>query len=204
MKTALLGGSFDPVHLGHLFLLHVAINQTDYRRFVIMPAKQSNFKRASAPGATDEQRLEMLRLALADFRDLYPQDIGKGVAVEVSDMEIKRGGISYTVDTVNELIKQGSDSPVGLIIGDDHLAKLDKWYSFDELRMKTEFLICRRYSENPAIPDRILRTGIMYRMLEAERTAPESSTEIRKNPEEHLDYLSERVRAYVREHKLYV
>ena len=204
MKTALLGGSFDPVHLGHLFLLHSAIDKTDYRRFVIMPAKQSNFKRESAPGATDDQRLHMLKLALKDFNDLYPQDFEKGIEIEVSDMEIKRGGISYTIDTVNALLGEGAPPPVGLVIGDDHLDKLDKWYDFDNLRRKVEFLICRRFSVKPSLPENIITKGIQYRILEVDTVSPESSTKIRNNPLEHMNYLSNRVRAYVREQNLYL
>ena len=94
-KVAVLGGSFDPVHLGHLFLLHCAISMTDYRRFLIIPAKVSNFKQDSCPQASDADRLNMLHLALEDFRDLYPED--SGAEIEISTMELERGGVMSAV-----------------------------------------------------------------------------------------------------------
>jgi len=208
MKTALLGGSFDPVHLGHLFLLHCAVSLTDYRRFVIMPAKQSNFKRESTPSASDEQRLAMLNLALEDYREIYPQDNICSKVLEISDMEINRGGISYTIDTVNALLEQkcnGTQSErIGVIIGDDHIALLQKWYRFEELKDKVEFLICRRNNERAGFENIKLPSGVVARIIQADNVSPESATDIRKDVMSHLNYLSPRVREYVVEHKLYV
>lgn len=197
MKTALFGGSFDPVHLGHLFNLHCVASQTDYSRFVIMPAKQSNFKRENIPSATDNQRIEMLELALEDFFEIYPSDCEARV-FEVSDMEIVRGGISYTLDTVNQLLKDGDGSKIGLIIGDDHLPLLKKWYGFEELKKKVEFLICPRNSKQIIAPE-----GIEYKVLEVDQVAPESATRIREDVKKYASYLSPRVREYVFANNLY-
>lgn len=197
MKTALFGGSFDPVHLGHLFNLHCAASQTDYERFVIMPAKQSNFKRKNAPCASAEQRMEMLDLALDDFCEIYPSDC-EGKVFEVSDMEIVRGGISYTLDTVNELLTENGESRIGVIIGDDHIPLLKKWYGFEELSKKVEFLICPRNADEIKVPE-----GIEYRILEVSQVSPESATRIRENVREFASYLSPRVREYVIANGLY-
>jgi nicotinate-nucleotide adenylyltransferase len=197
MKTALFGGSFDPVHLGHLFNLHCAASQTDYSRFVIMPAQQSNFKRNNAPSATAQQRLQMLNLALEDFFEIYPQDC-EGRVFEVSDLEIVRGGISYTLDTVNELVKEGDGSRIGVIIGDDHIPLLKSWYGFEELASKAEFLICPRNSTKIIAPE-----GIEYKILKTDVTAPESATKIREDVNKYASYLSPRVREYVLENGLY-
>ena len=197
MKTALFGGSFDPVHLGHLFNLHCVASQTDYSRFVIMPAKQSNFKRENVPCATEKQRIEMLELALEDFFEIYPSDCEAKV-FEVSNMEIVRGGISYTLDTVNQLLKDGDDSKIGLIIGDDHLPLLKKWYGFEELKKKVEFLICPRNSKQIIAPE-----GIEYKVLEVDQVAPESATRIREDVKKYASYLSPRVREYVFANNLY-
>ena len=197
MKTALFGGSFDPVHLGHLFNLHCVASQTDYKRFVIMPAKQSNFKRENIPCATEKQRIEMLELALEDFFEIYSPDC-EGKIFEVSDMEIVRGGISYTLDTVNELLKDGDNSRIGLIIGDDHIPLLKKWYGFEELKEKVEFLICPRNSKQIIAPE-----GIEYKILEADQVSPESATKIREDVKKYASYLSPRVREYVFANDLY-
>ena len=197
-KVAVLGGSFDPVHLGHLFLLHCAISMTDYRRFLIIPAKVSNFKQDSRPQASDADRLTMLRLALEDFRDLFPEDSGAGI--EISTMELERGGVSYTSDTIRELKIQLDDPMIGLIMGDDHISGLTRWHDFDYLKQNVEFLICRRESSmsNWKLPE-----DICYRALIPSGIAPQSSSAIRTDLEGNLDYLSRRVREYVKANNLY-
>ncbi len=199
-KTAMLGGSFDPIHLGHLFLLHCALTLSPYRRIIIVPAKQSNFKRTSAPTVSDKDRLQMINLALEDYRDLYPDD--KEAEIVVSDMEIKRGGISYTYDTVTQIREEyGIKERVGLIMGDDHVSRLDEWYRYKELKDVVEFVICRRNPDGllwKALPQdaQVLR-------LEPESTSPESATLIREELKEHEKFLSRRVLEYVRLHNLY-
>ena len=197
-KVAVLGGSFDPVHLGHLFLLHCAISMTDYRRFLIIPAKVSNFKQDSRPQASDADRLTMLRLALEDFRDLYPEDAG--AEIEISTMELQRGGVSYTSDTIRELKAKGDCGRIGLVMGDDHISGLTRWHDFDYLKQNVEFLICRRESStsNWNIPE-----DICYKALIPSEIAPQSSSAIRTDLEGNLDYLSRRVREYVKANNLY-
>ena len=98
MKLGLFGGSFDPVHLGHLLVAQAAIEELGLDRLFFIPAAQSPFKPANqpAPAAT---RLQLLRLALA----------GK-TNCEIDDQEIRRGGVSYTIETVarlRETVSQG-------------------------------------------------------------------------------------------------
>lgn len=199
-KTAMLGGSFDPIHLGHLFLLHCAVTLSPYKTFIIVPAKQSNFKRSSGPVVSDADRLNMINLALKDYRDLYPED--REARIVVSDMEIKRGGISYTYDTVMEIRDTyGIKERLGLVMGDDHVTRLDEWYRYKDLKDVVEFVICRRNPDgnlwNTLPPDaQVMR-------LEPQSIAPESATHIRENLREHEGYLSRRVLEYVRVHNLY-
>lgn len=197
-KIAIFGGSFDPVHLGHLFLLHCAISMTDYERFLIIPAKVSNFKQDSRPQASDQDRLNMLRLALEDFRDLYPEDSRAGI--EISTMELDRGGVSYTSDTIRQLKKQTDTARIGLVMGDDHIGGLSRWHDFAYLKDNVEFLICRRVGLQVSWE---LPEGICFRALVPATVAPQSSSAIRTDLEGNLDYLSQRVREYVKEHDLY-
>jgi len=197
-KTAILGGSFDPVHLGHLFLLHSAIEKTDYTRFVIVPAKVSNFKRDSRPVSTDADRLNMLNLAVEDFHTIYPDNKKE---IVVSNIELVRGGVSYTYDTVLEVKKQYNvDEKLGLIIGDDHIEKLTQWYRFNDLVKEVEFIICPRNHREflDEIP-----YGIDFRILDVEETKVENSTEIRSDINRYSKYLSPRVLSYARERNLY-
>ncbi|MCR5760796.1 MAG: nicotinate (nicotinamide) nucleotide adenylyltransferase [Sphaerochaetaceae bacterium] len=199
-KTAMLGGSFDPIHLGHLFLLHCAVSLSDYKKFIIVPAKQSNFKRTAGPAASDADRLEMIRLALEDYKDLYPED--SEAEIVVSDMEIKRGGISYTYDTVMEIrAKEGLEGRLGLVMGDDHVTKLDQWYRYSDLKDLVEFLICRRNPDG-ALWSTLPSDAKVFR-LEPASVSPESATDIRENLRENEAFLSRRVLEYVRKHNLY-
>ncbi len=197
-KIAVFGGSFDPVHLGHLFLLHCAVSMTDYESFLIIPAKVSNFKQENRPQASDADRLNMLRLAVEDFRDIYPED--SAAHIEISTMELDRGGVSYTSDTVRQLKAQADATKIGLVMGDDHIDGLCRWHDFGYLKDNVEFLICRRN-----IKDSVwnLPEGLTYRALVPETVAPQSSSAIRTDLAGNLDYLSKRVREYVKAHGLY-
>lgn len=198
-KTAMLGGSFDPVHLGHLFLLHCAVSLTDYSRFILVPAKLSNFKQNSRPVASDKQRLEMLKLALKDYYRIYPND--RKAEIVVSEIELNRGGVSYTSETVDFLLEKYSLEKLGLIIGDDHIEGLSNWHDFDSMKTKVQFLICNR--NNAAGEWKNLPDGIDYLRLNPETVAVENSTAVRKNVSKYLSYLPEEVASYVRENNLY-
>lgn len=200
MKTAILGGSFDPIHLGHLFLLHCVVSQTDYRNIYVIPAAQSNFKRENACTASDRDRLEMVRLAVQDYRKIYPLD---QVNITVSDMELKRGGISYTLDTVNSILDTEKQDRVGLIIGDDHVASLTRWYGFEELKTRVVFIVCRRNAGKAAFEEIQMPQGTQYKLLEVSEISPESATAIRENRDSYMQYLSPGVREYVRAENLY-
>ncbi len=198
-RIAILGGSFDPVHLGHLFLLHCAVSMSDYRHFILIPAKVSNFKQSSRPQASDEDRLNMLRLAVEDFQEIYPED-GEAT-IEVSTMELDRGGISFTSDTIRLLQEELGLDRIGMVIGDDHLPGLSHWHDFDYLKDNVEFLICRR-SEEVTSWD-LVPEGVRYRRLEPETVAPQSSSAVRSDLDGNMDFLSRRVREYVKAKGLY-
>lgn len=198
-KTAILGGSFDPVHLGHLFLLHCAVSMTDYKSFLIIPAKVSNFKQDNSPKATDEQRLEMLRLALCDYHELYPKDKAD---ISISTMELERGGVSYTSDTIRILKEKLGAGRIGMVMGDDHIEGLSRWHDFPYLKDNVEFLICRRNPEGTCWDT--LPEGLCYKKLEPSDVAPQSSSAIRENVSGRGDYLSRRVGEYVRANNLYI
>ena len=197
-KVALYGGSFDPVHLGHLAVLHNALKSTNYSLFLIVPAKLSNFKQTNTPKASAEDRLQMLRLALEDYKELYPQDDAE--KINISTIELDRGGVSYTYDTVMEIKKlYGITDRLGLIIGDDQIPQLTNWYRYEDLKNEVEFIICRRNPDGALWS--LLPQDICYTKIEPEQLAPQSSSEFRTSARE--DYLSTRVRQYVKDNDLY-
>ncbi len=197
-KVALFGGSFDPVHLGHLAVLHNALKSTNYSLFLIVPAKLSNFKQTNIPKASAENRLQMLRLALEDYKELYPQDDTE--EINISTIELDRGGVSYTYDTVMEVKKlYGITDRLGLIIGDDQIPQLTNWYRYEDLKNEVEFIICRRNTDGALWS--LLPQDVCYTKIEPKQLAPQSSSEFRTSARE--DYLSKRVRQYVKDNNLY-
>lgn len=199
-KVALFGGSFDPVHLGHLAVLHNVLERSDYSLFLIVPAKLSNFKQSNKPKASSEDRLKMLKLALEDYKELYPED--KVSELVISTIELDRGGVSYTYDTVMEIKKlYGITGRLGLVIGDDQIPTLTNWYRYEDLKKEVEFIICRRNPDGALWS--LLPQDICYTKIEPEELAPQSSSEFRANLESREDYLSKRVRQYVKAKDLY-
>ena len=199
-KVALFGGSFDPVHLGHLAVLHNALECTNYQLFLIVPAKLSNFKQTNVPKASSEDRLQMLKLALEDYQEIYPKD--RKAELVISTVELDRGGISYTYDTVMEIKKTyGLSDKLGLIMGDDQIPKLSNWYRYEDLKQEVEFIICRR-NPNSALWSQLPK-DISYIKLEPKELAPQSSSAVRASVEDKDGYLSKRVRQYVKSNNLY-
>jgi nicotinate-nucleotide adenylyltransferase len=137
-RIGIFGGSFDPVHLGHLLVAHAAREEMNLDQLIFVPANLSPFKTRNHP-APEALRLRMLRLALAGLN-----------WCSVSDLELKRGGISYTVDTVRSLASQFAGCRLFLLIGEDNLAGLPEWKEAGELKARVEFLVIPRPGSSTA------------------------------------------------------
>lgn len=190
-KIAIIGGTFDPVHLGHLHLFHHVDTHTDIEELVIIPALLSNFKQNSKP-VSFQDRVRMLELAIEDYRDLFPES---DLMLRVSDIEGRRGGVSYTADTIRAIFDEAEDNgKVNFIMGDDLLDGLERWYDYDYLKEHVRFYC-------------FTRSGEMEYKGEAEVhlfDSPQfeaSSTEVREGKEE---LLSRRVLEYIDENDLYI
>jgi nicotinate-nucleotide adenylyltransferase len=138
MKIGLYGGSFDPVHVGHLLVARAAREELGLDKVVFIPAARSPFKPDANP-APAPQRLRLLRLALAGE-----------AASEVDDLEIKRGGVSYTVDTLRHYAGQFPGAELCYLIGADQAAQLPQWHEAGELARLAQFLVVPRPGEAPA------------------------------------------------------
>jgi nicotinate-nucleotide adenylyltransferase len=130
-KIGLYGGTFDPVHLGHLILAREAREQLGLEKVVFVPAAQSPFK--DAPVASAEKRLSMLRAAIENEN---------GFAVD--DCELRRAPPSYTIDTVEEIRKREGEAEIFLFIGEDNLAGLPKWHRFADLEKMVRLVVLNR------------------------------------------------------------
>jgi nicotinate-nucleotide adenylyltransferase len=131
-RIGIFGGSFDPVHIGHLLVAWAAREETGLDRMIFVPASLSPFKRDQPPTESGV-RLRMLRLALAGLD-----------WCSVSEMEIRRGGVSYAVDTLRELARQHPGAELFYLIGEDNVPKLAEWRESESLMKLARFLVIPR------------------------------------------------------------
>ena len=136
-RIALFGGSFDPVHNGHLLVARAACEELGVEQVVFVPASQSPFKPDRFLAAA-EHRLAMLRLSLAGWTNAV-----------VDDRELRRGGISYTIDTVRELIEAEGATECVCLIGADHVPHLPSWREASALAELASFAAVPRPGEVP-------------------------------------------------------
>ena len=135
----IFGGSFDPVHTGHLLVAQAAIEELQLSRLFLIPAACSPFKLDQQPTPA-AHRLAMLRLAFAGRTDC-----------EVDDLEIQRGGTSFTIDTVRHFAQKYPGSKLFYLIGADNVPKLNQWRDANELAKLAEFIVIPRPGDAPAL-----------------------------------------------------
>ncbi len=187
IKTGIFGGTFNPVHLGHLLNIEFVREQLNLDRVLFIPAKDPVHKKIYVK-VTPLERMEMLELAVKN--NSY---------FEVSSLEIERESASYTFYTLNELKNKYKDDEFYLIIGSDSFNELDTWKSFPEIIKAVNIAVIRR----PGDPE--LRKDILVNALNViPINNPEiniSSTLIRERvklnksirymvPDEVIDYIN--------------
>jgi len=122
-KIGFFGGTFDPIHFGHINLALSLLEKHQLEEVIFCPAFVSPHKTDAPPVASPEERLQMVERALAPIS-----------AFTLSRREVERGGISFTVDTIRELrSRRSKEERLFLILGEDALAKLDRWKEIGEL-----------------------------------------------------------------------
>ncbi|HEX9615195.1 MAG TPA: nicotinate-nucleotide adenylyltransferase [Bacteroidota bacterium] len=131
-RIGIFGGSFDPPHLGHLIAAEVARQASSLDAVIFVPAFQPPHKLRTS-SARPAQRMEMTRLAVRGNR-----------CFSVSDYEIRRGGISFTVDTLRALVERHPSSEFSLIIGADSFVEFSSWKSPDEIIRMAGLLVYPR------------------------------------------------------------
>jgi nicotinate-nucleotide adenylyltransferase len=131
VRVGILGGTFDPIHLGHLAAAQAAMDCERLDRVVFIPTGVPPHRAPAIAGPAD--RLEMTRLAVAGRQGF-----------EVSDVELRRQGTSYTVDTLRELDAQHPEDELFLILGWDAAKLLKGWREPDEVRRLARILIVTR------------------------------------------------------------
>ena len=184
-KVGILGGTFNPPHLGHLIMANEAFHSIGLDEVRFMPNFIAPHKEVS--GANAGQRLEMARLAIdghAGFR--------------VEDFEIRQGGVSYTYDTMLKLMALELDTECDFIIGGDSIADLSSWHRIDELARLVRFIGISRpgYENTTPYPVRMIDSPEMHL----------SSTMLRDRMAQGrtISFLvPEKVEAFIRKERLY-
>ena len=130
MKVGIYGGSFNPVHLGHVGIARRAIADLALDKLIVIPANVSPFKVAGAAARTPEiwERVELVKAA---FRDLEK--------TVVDLREVERGGVSYAIDTVREIAAENPGAEIFFVIGEDSVEGLPRWKDIDELKTLCTF-----------------------------------------------------------------
>jgi nicotinate-nucleotide adenylyltransferase len=184
MRTALYGGSFDPIHHGHLILAREALEQLKLDRVVFIPAAQSPFKlgRKPAPAAL---RVKMVRAAIEGEPAFW-----------CDDSEIHRPGPSFSIDTVEAWRARAPGDELFYCIGQDNVRELPKWRRWPDLQRLAQFIVFERSTEAPPHDFPAIR-----------RRVDISATQVRKRVAEgrSIRYLvPESVRAILAAHQLYL
>jgi nicotinate-nucleotide adenylyltransferase len=136
-RVGIYGGTFDPIHLGHLHVITQLIEKKLVDQLLVIPAGVP-LLRENAPIATGQQRRTMCQLALADL----PDEIA--AKVQVNPIEILRTGPSYAIDTVEAVAQNYPNDTIVLVIGQDAAEKLNQWHRIEDLREMVELLIIGR------------------------------------------------------------
>ncbi len=183
-KIAIIGGTFDPIHNGHLQVISEVAKI--FEKVIVIPTGNPWLK-DHTPIATGEQRVAMAQIAV--------NSLNLGEKVQVSAIEVKRPGASYAIDTVNELNKIYPDCKFTLVLGSDAASNLSKWHRSDELQKLVEVLVVRR----PGVKS--------SDFAEIEIAAPDlSSTQIRDkvaNSADISEFVIPTVASFIKEHHLY-
>lgn len=188
MKIALFGGRFDPPHLGHYWVARQILDfRPDIEKVILVPAFQHQWKQAAA---TPEQR-----------RDMLEAFYGNGI--EVSDIELQRKGVSYSIDTIRA-IKQETNAEIFWVVGSDILQEFSRWEKADELLSEAKFLIFPRDPYH--LPEKIPQG---FEVVSDPRliTSNLSSTVIKERRKEALSlkgFVLPSVERYIEEHELYL
>jgi nicotinate-nucleotide adenylyltransferase len=192
MKIGIFGGTFDPPHDGHLNAVTASKETLDLDKVIIVPAFASPFKRYNK--MTDPAlRQKMCELA---FTEDY---------MTVSDFEVSRGEVTYTIDTVKHFKTLYPDDDLRLIIGTDAFLSFDCWKSYKEIFKLSGLAVTARTDLDMGYILDKYKFLLQYGTIDMVEIKPVniSSTQIRNNYVEHQKHIPEAVRAFIKLQNLY-
>ncbi len=197
MRIGIFGGTFNPIHEGHVRMAKHYVRELELDKLIIIPTKYPPHKTARDL-ASSKDRLEMCRIAFSEMPN-----------VEISDMEMKRPGKSYTVLTIRQLREKYPNDKLFLLVGGDMFRSFHNWYEFQEILLNCT--LCTVARERGELQDlmrhRIILSQYSENLIILEMPILElSSTEIRqrlRNKQDCMHLLPHSVYGYVRKHQLY-
>lgn len=197
-RIGIYGGAFNPPHMGHVQAAQYALDALCLDRLLVIPSCVSPHKKVPGNTSTDAQRLEMTRLAFEGID-----------RVEVSDRELSRGGISYTVDTLRQLHTQNPEAQLVLCMGTDMFLSFQTWREYEKILDLATLAVM--YRGLPEEQEKILAQKKALEALGATVILPEnpvteiSSTDLRRLVSFGCTdvFLPEKVGSYIRENALY-
>ncbi|KLI38382.1 nicotinate-nucleotide adenylyltransferase [Brachyspira hyodysenteriae] len=149
MRIAILGGTFDPPHLGHLILADTVITNCNYDKVIFIPAKIPPHKNISGE-ASNEDRLNMLKLSIENDERFL-----------LDEYELNNDGVSYTINTLNYLYKNYDiEGKIGLIIGADLVKDFDKWREPEKISEISNITVVNREDDNNLYKENIDKYNI--------------------------------------------
>ena len=204
----IFGGTFDPIHIGHIEPVIEAATQVCIEKIALMPCHIPTHKIVSKTAS--QHRLEMVKLICQQYPIFYPDD-----------REIKRGIPTYSIDSIREFRQQYPNRSLCFFIGMDSLLSINKWYQWQELFGLCHFIVCQRPEHDKVLPAGIVRLlahrqvtepaelhktpgGKIY--LAATTNIAVSSTNLRQRLQAHLPVdklIPKSVINYIQQYKLY-
>jgi nicotinate-nucleotide adenylyltransferase len=195
-KIGIFGGSFNPIHIGHLIIAEYFFVQQNLDKVIFVPTYISPFKQDQIKLIADEDRLAMVKL-ITETDERF----------ELDDFEIESKGVSYTFNSVNHIKSRYPNSELTLLIGFDNLHDLHKWYEFEKLAELVTFCVANRKSDSP-INEKMPSLGATVRLNYINSPKIEiSSSRIReaiKSGEAFKYMLHPAVFEYIKSKKLYL
>ncbi len=182
MKIAIFGGSFNPVHKGHVNIMQTAIEELELDKLYVVPAFKNPFKKKHNYQSV-EHRIKMLEMVIPE-------------KVEISLFEVKRKTTSYTIDTVNYFKKKFPNDEIFLIIGSDNVNKLNKWKNIKEISEMVNITVFKREGEFSKVNIKKFNCALLQNTF-----FPENSTSVRHGVFKHLD---KKVHQYIADNTLYL
>ena len=181
MKIAIIGGSFDPIHYGHIQIAQTALKKLGCDKVWFLPSHDTPLK--DRPQTLSNHRIEMIQRAIQGYENM-----------DVCTLEVERQGVSYTLDTLQELKKMYPMDEFYWIIGNDQLVQFDQWKQPEKLVQLAHFVCVDRDGQ-------LAKTKYDIKRIHME-PIPVSSSEIRKGNK--LNYLDPAVLEYIYQQELYI